>query len=142
MILFDDNDIQSLALCAWKEARGEGVDGMRAVMHVILHRAKQWYLGETGCIHEAVFAKNQFTSMSVPSDIEFDLRPQIGDTQFNYCMNIARSVLEEKDLDVTHGALYYANLRTATSGWFFDNIVKNKEKHPEVAVIGKQTFFK
>ena len=73
-----------MALCVWKEARGEGELGMKAVADVIVNRAK----------------------------------------------------------DQGNGALYYANLAHVSSGWFEDNIVKNTVLHPQVAVIGKQTFYK
>src|SRR5208282_5429581 len=70
---YDQDDLDSLALCAWKEARGEGTPGMLAVMHVIYNRALAWYgandpeakiMGldiETEAVHHAVYAKNQFT---------------------------------------------------------------------------------
>lgn len=144
-IPYDDNDVLSLALCAWKEARGEGPDGMRAVMHVILHRAIHWYGNHAESVHTAVYAKNQFTSMSVPSDPEFNLAPKAGDPQYVYCEQIAPTILSETDQDLTHGALYYGDLKYCTSGWFAANISgpdgKGTPAHPLVATIGRQAFF-
>jgi hypothetical protein len=142
LLNYDADDTQSLALCAWKEARGEGQDGMRAVMHVIYHRALHWYKDSEHPVHDTVFAKNQFTSMSVPSDPEFNLEPGDSDAQYTYCVSIAPTVLEDGDPDPTGNALYYANLKTATSGWFFDHIVQDTVNHPTTATIGHQTFFK
>jgi len=141
VITFDDNDVQSLCLCAWKEARGEGTVGMLAVMQVICRRAAIWYGGHEGSIHEAVFGKNQFSSMSVPTDPEFNLEPLDGDASYGFCQGCAVAVIEGTQPDVTGAALYYANLKQVTSGWFVDNIVNNPSEHPQTAVIGRQTFF-
>lgn len=138
---YDTDDLQSLALCIWKEARGEGNDGMRAVAHVIANRAAHWYGNHEESVHHAVFAKNQFTSMSVPSDPEFNLEPKEDDEQYTYCVSLAPSVLNGADADLTNGALYYANLKYASSGWFFDHIVQDNVNHPQLAVIGHQTFY-
>lgn len=140
MITFDTDDLHSLALCVWKEARGEGIDGMRAVMHVIKNRVGTPGFAHT--IHDVVYGKNQFTSMSVPSDPEFNLEPHDDDQQYTYCVQTAPSVLNATDTDNTQGACYYANLRTATSGWFYTHIVQDTLHHPQTVQIGKQTFFK
>jgi hypothetical protein len=145
---YDQDDLDSLALCAWKEARGEGTPGMLAVMHVIYNRALAWYGGahtdvtaDNECVHHAVYAKNQFTSMSVPSDPEFNLRPGEADASFEFCQQMAPRVLAGSDADITNGALYYANLHHVTSGWFIDTIVNDPANHPRTAEIGRQTFF-
>jgi N-acetylmuramoyl-L-alanine amidase len=137
-VTYDTGDVNSLALCAWKEARGEGVEGMRAVMHAIVNRVTAW--GET--IHNVIYGKNQFTSMSVPTDPEFNLEPSDADMQYTECLEIAPLVLNGSDPDCTNGACYYANLKNVTSGWFERNIVNNPIKHPQTVVILHQTFFK
>lgn len=139
MVQYDADDAHSAALCAWKEARGEGANGMRAVLHVIANR-----VGSPGFAHDVhgvVFGKNQFTSMSVPSDPEFNLQPKDGDAQFAYCSNLVGFVLEGKDVDITGGARYYDNPKTATSGWFTRHIVNDPVNHPQVATIGHQVFY-
>lgn len=134
-----------MALCVWKESRGEGQEGMEAVAYVILNRAKAWYSHTNERVHAAVYAKNQFTSMSVPSDPEFSLTPHPSDPQYAFCDTLCTSLLANADNslmnDPTHGALYYANLAESTSGWFFDNVVRSPA-HPLLATIGKQNFFK
>jgi spore germination cell wall hydrolase CwlJ-like protein len=139
---YDQNDHDSMALCVWKESRGEGQAGMSAVANVILNRARAWYSHITESVHAAVYAKNQFTSMSVPSDPEFSLTPHPNDPQYAYCDELCTGLLANADgrFDPTHGALYYANLAESTSGWFFDNIVKSPA-HPLLATIGKQNFY-
>jgi spore germination cell wall hydrolase CwlJ-like protein len=141
-MIYDDDDVQSLSLCAWKEARGEGTPGMLATMQVICNRAVAWFGNHIESIHNAVYAKNQFTSMSVPSDPEFNLAPGENDASFDFCVQMAPGVLQGLQPDTTAGALYYANLSEVTSGWFIENIVNDPGNHPKTAVIGRQTFFK
>jgi len=138
-LIYDADDRHSVALCAWKEARGEGQEGMRAVMHVIVNRAG--HPGFAADVHGVVYGKNQFTSMSVPSDPEFNLEPKSDDLQFSYCSGIADSVLSGDDPDPTNGAHYYDNPRTATSGWFSRVIVGQPQLHPLTASIGRQNFY-
>ena len=136
-MLLDDNDRQSLALCAWKEARGEGLDGLRAVLHVILNRVAALMCAT---VHEAIYAKNQFTSMSVPSDPQFNLEPVPPDVRWQQAKHMAASI--ENDPDNTNGAKYYANLATMDEGgWFARNIVADTVAHPQVAVIGHHHFY-
>lgn len=130
-------DLEALALTAWKEARGEGEAGMRAVMHVIMNRVGKPGFGKT--IQEVIFGKNQFTSMSVPSDPEFDLEPQNGDPQYEFCEQLAQNI--GSDPDNTNGALWYANVPHITSGWFLENIIDRPAQHPVLAEVGRQTFF-
>lgn len=64
---------------------------MRSVIHVIVNRAVSW----SKSIHEVVYGKNQFTSMSVPTDPEFNLEPtrSLRDSDWQawlYCQGIVR----------------------------------------------------
>ena len=138
MITLDDNDIQSLALVAWKEARGEGDEGMDAVMHVIVNRVGA--PGFAHALHDVIYGKNQFTSMSVPSDPEFNLEPKDGDSQYAFCVATAQS-FQTDPADCTKGAHYYADLQYTTSGWFFRNIVNNPTDHPHTVKIGRHDFY-
>ena len=143
---WDRNDHDSMALCVWKEARGEGNTGMEAVAYVILNRAKAWFPTLPEAIHHVVYQKNQFTSMSVPTDPEFSLMPHPNDPQYAYCDTLCTSLLANADNsavnDPTHGALYYADLEYCTSGWFYDHIVADTINHPLLATIGRQNFYK
>jgi len=134
-------DLEALALCVWKEARGEGENGMRAVAHVIMNRVGKPGFGNT--IQAVIFDRNQFTSMSVPSDPEYDLEPQNGDPQYEYCETLAQNI--GTDPDLTNGALYYANLKNVTSGWF-ERVISGPNgegtpEHPLLATVGEQSFF-
>src|SRR5207244_356263 len=92
-------------------------------------------------IHGVVYGKNQFTSMSVPSDPEFNLAPKDDDPQFAYCVKLVDTVLQGTAPDVTQGAHYYENPKTATSGWFARVIVADTVNHPLIATIGRQNFY-
>jgi spore germination cell wall hydrolase CwlJ-like protein len=140
----DRDDIHSAALCAWKEARGEGVDGMCAVLWVLKNR-----LGAPGFarkLHDVIYGKNQFSSMSVPSDKQFNLKPEDDDPVFPAAMKMAATVFggQFKDSsldDPTRNAHFYANLHEiSTDGWFYKDIVLSQE-HPVTAQIGHHTFF-
>ena len=133
----NDYEIILLALVAWREARSEGPIGMAAVMHVIANRVKQ---GWGGWI-KVITAASQFASMTVKGDSQTVAWPQTGDKVFEVALAEASIVHSGEHADQTAGALYYANLKTATSGWFFTNIANNPEDHPQTAVIGKHTFF-
>jgi Cell Wall Hydrolase/Recombination endonuclease VII len=137
---YDQNDVDNLALVTWKEARGEGVEGCRAVMHVIVNRVGAKDFPPT--LHGVIYQRNAFTSMSVSSDPEFNLIPNTNDAIYVSCQALALLVLAGSDEDITKGAHYYANLKNTTSGWFFRNIVNNSTEHPITATIGHHTFFK
>ena len=140
---YDQNDLDCMALCVWREARGEGELGMQAVAWVIANRANAWYPHFPDPIHMVVYGKNQFTSMSVSSDPEFNLQPASDDPQYAFCQKICEPIVQgSASSDVTNGALYYCNPAEATSGWFAKHIVSDTVNHPQVAAIGKQLFYK
>jgi N-acetylmuramoyl-L-alanine amidase len=144
---YDGNDLHAMALTIWRESRGEGNLGMQAVASVIVNRASAWYeMSSTDPIHATIFQKNQFTSMSVPSDPEFRLQPELDDPQYAFAVSICEATINGRNPDPTKGALYYANLAEATSGWFSRVISgpdgKGTPEHPLCAVIGKQSFYR
>jgi len=134
--------VHALALCAWREARGEGEDGMRGVMFVIVHRARLWYDAHLDPIHYAIYQRGQFTSMSDPRDPQYRLHPADGDQQWAWCLNEAKAiVLGAEQNDPTNGALYYANVREIPAdGWFMRHVVESKA-HPLLAVINHHSYF-
>jgi spore germination cell wall hydrolase CwlJ-like protein len=115
---------------------------MRAVAWVIENRSTKW----SKSILEVVMAPNQFTSMSegrqaADGSWNFEFPPD-ADAQWQEAQKIVDEIVSGKDAaDPTGGALYYANLKTATSGWFFEHISGNSADHPQMAAIGRHTFF-
>lgn len=126
------------ALCAWREARGEGDEGMRAVLHVINNRSqisgRSW--------EQEIVAKNQFSSMTIRGDSQTIAYPKIDDKRFESALRMAFEIYAHCDLDdPTDGATFYYNPVTATSKWFIDNIV-NSPKYKISAIIKNHQFFK
>lgn len=145
--LFDADDIESAATCAWKEARGEGEEGMRGVLCVLKNRVGQPGFAED--LHGVIYGKNQFTSMSVPSDPEFNLQPAVNDEAFITATQMAKEIFgvyAPPELpgppDITNGAHYYANLHNIDkNGWFYKEIVLATYGHQITAQIEHHTFF-
>ena len=130
--------IALLAICTWREARGEGQEGMRAVAHVIRNRVHAGW----GDWDDVITKKNQFSSISLAGDSQLLVWPDDDDASFRLVFEMCKSVLSGLDDDVTNGALYYANLKNTTSGWFLNNIVGRPLEHPITVKIGRHTFFK
>jgi N-acetylmuramoyl-L-alanine amidase len=138
---FDQDDIQLAALCAWKEARGNGLTGMHAVLHCLKNRVGA--KGFASTLHDVILGKNQFTSMSVSSDPEFNLQPHdvAPANLWTEAQRLAVLVLTTDDADPTQGAHYYENPKTATSGWFQRVIVADSVNHPRLVQIEDHTFY-
>jgi N-acetylmuramoyl-L-alanine amidase len=141
-------DQQAWALCLWREARGEGREGMRAVAWVIHNRSVRW----NQRILKVVLAVNQFTSMSHLKQDEqgnwnFEFPSEANEDAVDWqrwkeAQEIVQAIESGEDTsDPTDGALYYANLHTATSGWFFQHIASDIHEHPQTAKLGNHTFF-
>lgn len=130
-----DEDLKLLALVMWREARGEATDGLRAVAHVIRNRVLAWHQSW----QQIIMAKNQFSSMSATGDPQLNLYPNYQSPAYAQIARIAERIYDGTDEDLTHGALYYWNPRTATSKWFKQHIADVMEK---VAVIGNHEFFR
>lgn len=139
-MLFDDNDVQNVALTACKEARGDGIAACVAVMWVIANRGWDW----KEPFHSVVYSKNQFTSMSVPTDPEYNWKPEApADVDiYNQCLAAAPDILNRNSTDPTAHAHYYANLKyVAPDEWLMKHIVNDPTNHPQTAIFGQQTFF-
>lgn len=129
-----------VALAAWREMRGEGVNAMLSVVFVFRTRAKLGW--NHGSIYRNVVARNQVSSMTVVGDQNTDEYPDIRDPNFQTLLFKIEDIYNDCPDQLTDGAAYYANLTIATSPWFQKNIVEDPVNHPRVAVIGSTTFFK
>lgn len=88
------------ALCAWRENRGGGTQGMQSVLNVLANRAVQ---RKTSIYAEAV-RKMQFSSMTAPGDPELTLFPAPTDPQWIESLSLAGTDNLE---DITGGATFY-----------------------------------
>jgi len=149
--MYDQYDIENAALCSWREARSDGSTGMHAVLHCLKNRVG--FPGFAHTLHDIIYGKNQFSSMSVPSDPEFSLDPhditKVSKEDYILYMaalDLAQIVLNTDDADPTGNAHYYANLKTANSGWFARNISgpdgNGTPEHPKTVQILHHTFYK
>jgi spore germination cell wall hydrolase CwlJ-like protein len=143
MDTYDQDDLDNAILCVWKEARGDGQAGMSAVANVIFNRVGAEGFPDT--LHDVIYGKNQFTSMSVSTDPEFNLEPPLSGERdyasYLEATDIVNQIVAGTADDPTNGALYYANLKESTSGWFFKHIVNDPTNHPLRATIGHQVFY-
>lgn len=94
-----------VALCAWRENRGGGVDGMQSVLNVIANRAAR--RGTT--LYEEAIRPLQFSSMTAPGDPELSLYPSPHDLPWQVASGLATLACEGKLADMTDGATVYYN---------------------------------
>jgi len=98
-----DQDL--LALCIWREARGEGLLGKRGVGHVVLNRVNaRSFFGQD--VQSVILKPFAFSSFN-PSDPNADQWPTGIDPSWTDSTNAAEAVLSGQDTDLTSGALYY-----------------------------------
>lgn len=131
------NLLKLLGLVIWREARGEGYEGMRAVGHVIRNRVlARWY---NTSWKDNILAKNQFTSMS-PTDPQYNLYPTSSDVHYLLAMMLSNAIYSGRDPDTTQRSTFYRNTATATSQWFDDQVASGKIH--QTVVIGHHTFYR
>lgn len=118
------------ALCCWREARGEGHDGIRGVAHVIANRA----IARKRSWAEIVYQPMQFSSMTYSNDPQLTNIPTTPDAQFEDCYTVADLVWQGKDFDLTNGAQFYFNPKIVIPGW--------AALMTKVATVGNHDFYK
>lgn len=124
-------DYFMLALCLWREARGEGRRGQVAVACVIRNRVVK----RQSSFYEEVIKRWQFSSITAKGDPQLGLYPQSYDADWVQCKVIAQDIVDGKLQDETLGAtLYYADSMAFPGSW---DIAKVKE----TIKIGHHTFY-
>ena len=112
-MVWDDYHLQAVKLCVWREARGEGHDGCRAVAHVIFNRAKN----SGHSLATVVYFPLQFSSMSAPRDPQLDNYPKTGDVQMQDIEETVELIASGGDADLTNGATHYFNPNVVIPDW-------------------------
>lgn len=131
-------DIDDLALCMYKEARSLGSQGMLSVGCVCRNRVGT--PGFASTLHNVIYSRNQFTSMSVPSDPEFNLVPDPSDPNYVLALSLASGILDGSTPSNVGNAHYYEV--EGTSNPWFDRVIKGDPiNHPFVCQVGTQLFF-
>lgn len=136
---YSNEAAQLLALTMWGEARSTGIDGMRAVGHVILNRANSSRnFGDS--IKEVVWKAKHFSCWN-PGDPNRAAMERIssmpessaGKIRYRQAYKLAKDILSGRDPDNTHGALFYHT----------ENIKPNWSPDEEpVARIGGHEFYR
>lgn len=130
---YTDRDLDVVAKTAYGEARGEGEEGLRAVLHVIRNRKLQ---GDDTSYSEIAMAPRQFSVWN-PDDPNRDLIEGLGPEDEGYAntIDLAREVLSGEDEDPTGGAThYFANTLPRAPRW--------ASNMKPTATIGRHRFFR
>ena len=119
------------ALCAWREARGEGSEGMRAVLHVIKNRSRSpgWWGAN---IVDVILKPSQF-SCFLPGDPNAVKFPASDDAVFAQALDLAANVIAGQDEDLTGGADHYHE-QNVFPAW--------ASKMTRIARIGRHLFYR
>lgn len=124
-------DYFMMALCLWREARGEGRDGQIAVGCVIKNRVNK----HMSSVYTEVVKPWQFSSITATGDPQLGKYPVLLDTGWGRIQELARALCDGEIQDTTGGAtLYYADSIPFPSTW-------DKSKLTETVKIGHHTFF-
>lgn len=131
-----DQQLAILALCVYREARGEPLNGKIAVAKVICNRAtdarKRWPSDPV----KVILAPKQFSSFS-SDDPNVNVFPKTADeSAWKDCIAAAACGLAKDRPDPSLGANHYF----AHAGGFWPKWAKDMTK--KTAVIGRHTFFK
>ena len=129
------SDLGILALCCWREARGEVEDGKRGVAHVIANRVKLggWQGRDW---HSVVLKPWQFSSFNL-SDPNNTKWPSDDDPSWTECLSISSGVLMGMDDDLTGGATYYYD---TSIGW--PKAWGNEAEYENTLNVGRLKFWK
>ena len=129
--MLTEQDIAIGALCAWRENRGGGAQGMQSVINVLVNRAEQ---RGTSIYAEAV-RRWQFSSMTAPGDPNLVLFPLETDFEFETALSLMEHLQKGLLPDITGGATsYYAESMKTPPAW--------AATMQRTCVIDGQIFFK
>jgi spore germination cell wall hydrolase CwlJ-like protein len=105
----DPNEVVCMAQNIYHEARGETLEGQRAVAHVTLNRLHSAAYPDTIC--EVVYQPDQFSwtrrAQAEPSE----------PAAYETAVVIALGAITGLSKDPTHGATHYFDHTTVTPGW-------------------------
>jgi spore germination cell wall hydrolase CwlJ-like protein len=111
----DLSDSELMALCCYREARGEGILGQRGVCHVIKNRADHpsWW---GSSILTVVTHPFQFSSFN-DGDPNSGLWPKDTDPVWCDILTIAENVIDGTDEDLTGGCNSYYDVSIPPPRW-------------------------
>jgi len=105
-----------VALCLWREARGEDKTAQAGVVHVILSRAgKPGWWGKD--IMGVLFQPWQFSSMTDPKDRQLTTWPKTNDLSWQQCLDIACQAIDGQLPNPMSGADHYYDISIPPPKW-------------------------
>jgi spore germination cell wall hydrolase CwlJ-like protein len=109
------NDIFYLALVTWREARGEGTEGMTAVACSIMNRVKnpKWWGKD---VTSVITKKWQYSSMTDPNDKQLSTWPG-NDPWWDKALTVAQVVYDSKVENPVGGADSYYDISIPPPKW-------------------------
>ena len=123
-----------VATTLWGEARGEGTNGMQAVMNVIMNRAK----GNFDKTHKVVLMPKQFSmwnSVTNPAQTALDVAAEHRkEASWQEAVRLVDLAAKGKLPDITGGAMFYFNPHKVTPSW--------ASKLTKTVTIGNHDFYK
>jgi 8-oxo-dGTP pyrophosphatase MutT (NUDIX family)/spore germination cell wall hydrolase CwlJ-like protein len=127
-------DAYVVAATLWGEARGEGIDGMQAVLNVVMNRTK----GNFDKAKDAVLKPKQFSmwnNVKNPEKVSLELaQKQRGDKTYMAAIKLVDAAMKGNLPDITNGATFYYNPKKANPSWA-KSMIKTKS-------IGNHDFLK
>jgi spore germination cell wall hydrolase CwlJ-like protein len=124
-------DLYMTALCLWREARGEGEQGMQAVACVIRNRAAKRKTSP----YAEVIRPWAFSSITATGDPQLKLWPKESDPTWITAQRLTTAVLTESSPDITGGAtLYYDDSIGFPKSW-------NRAVVRPTVKLGRLNFF-
>jgi N-acetylmuramoyl-L-alanine amidase len=126
------SEVDLLALCEWREADDQGIDGMRGVGHVVMNRVQHPSWWGTN-LHEVILKPWQFSSFNHgdPNETRW---PEDDNVQWIEGLAIADAVLSGRDTDLTEGAANYYDVSIDPPDWAAQLVF--------TAQIGKLRFYR
>lgn len=118
-----------LALCIWREARAEPLEGRVAVAFTVLNRAKHpgWWGND---VYSVVTKPWQYSSITAPGDKQLHLFPKLSDTTWLECLQVASDVLDGDVPNPVPGAdSYFADYIPAPKWATADKFVRQIGHH-------------
>ena len=126
------DEIVFMALCLWREARGESEEAKIGVGMCILNRAARPSWWGTN-IMEVIFKKWQFSSLTDPNDKQLTLWPKENNPAWESCLILSEKILKGDYEHPAPGADSYHDVSIPAPYW----------AKPEqfVGQIGRLRFF-
>ena len=132
-------DAYLMALCLWREARGEPMEGKIAVAQVIMNRTKNPAKWDGTDVYSVITAQKQFSSFNL-AEVQSVKFPRGTDTTWKDCLDAALQVLSGEKTSLVGNADHY--FTTAKPAYATVWPPKWSEKMKEVAKVGGHTFVK